>query len=75
MDIDGTEFTQEPDIELSSKDINELAAFIEDDVGVDATILDGAALVNMLQPRGAKTFDEYASKIFIPHFIMEKQMF
>ena len=33
---------------------------------VDVTILDGAVVVNFLQPAAAKTFEEYALKIFIP---------
>lgn len=33
---------------------------------MDVTILDGAVVVNFLQPAAAKTFEEYALKIFIP---------
>ena len=33
---------------------------------MDVTILDGAVVVNFLQPAVAKTFEEYALKIFIP---------
>ena len=29
-------------------------------------ILDGAAIVNMLRPIEAKTFDDYAQNIFLP---------
>ena len=36
-------------------------------VQVSCTILDGAAIVNMLQPGAAKTFQEYATDIFIPY--------
>ncbi len=31
------------------------------------TILDGAAIVNMLRPVGIKTFQDYAMKVFIPY--------
>ena len=34
---------------------------------VKVSILDGAAIVNMLQPGTAKTFDDYAKYIFIPY--------
>lgn len=34
---------------------------------VDAIILDGAAIVNMLKPGTARTFSEYASQIFLPY--------
>lgn len=33
----------------------------------DVIILDGAVAINFLQPQGAKTFDEYARKIFVPY--------
>ena len=33
----------------------------------DVTILDGAVLVNILKPLAAKTFDEYALKVFLPY--------
>ena len=33
---------------------------------VDAIILDGAAIINMLKPIGVKSFQEYATHIFLP---------
>ena len=33
----------------------------------DVTILDGAVLVNFLKPVAAKTFDDYALKVFLPY--------
>ena len=33
---------------------------------VQVSILDGAAIVNMLQPGTAKTFDDYATNVFMP---------
>ena len=33
--------------------------------GADVTILDGAVVVNLVKPNAAKTFDEYAMKIFL----------
>ena len=32
---------------------------------VDAVVLDGAAIVNMLQPGKCKTFKEYAEAVFL----------
>ncbi len=40
---------------------------------VDAVILDGAAIVNMLRPGTADTFSEYASKIFLPYITKQLQ--
>lgn len=34
---------------------------------VDVIILDGAAVVNMLRPVGAKTFQDYATLVFLPY--------
>eukprot|EP00794_Sanderia_malayensis_P001478 gene1478-1635_t len=34
---------------------------------VDSIIIDGAALINMLRPGRAKTFEEYAQNVFRPH--------
>ncbi len=34
---------------------------------VQGKLFDGAVLVNMLQPRFAITFQQYASDVFIPH--------
>ena len=31
------------------------------------TILDGAAIVNILQPQGSKAFQDYANYIFLPY--------
>lgn len=33
----------------------------------DVIILDGAAVVNFLKPHAAKTFDDYALKVFLPY--------
>ena len=30
-------------------------------------VLDGAAIIQMMKPAGAKTFDEYAQQVFIPY--------
>ena len=35
------------------------------------TVLDGAAIIQMLKPAGAKTFDEYAQQVFIPHILCQ----
>uniref|UniRef100_UPI00358F6B91 uncharacterized protein n=1 Tax=Myxine glutinosa TaxID=7769 RepID=UPI00358F6B91 len=34
---------------------------------VDVIILDGAAIINMLRPIGIKTFQEYATQVFLPY--------
>ena len=34
---------------------------------VDVIILDGAAIINMLKPVGIKTFQEYATLVFLPY--------
>ena len=34
---------------------------------VDGMIIDGAVVVNMLRPGAARTFDDYATQIFIPY--------
>ena len=36
---------------------------------VDAVVLDGAAIVNMLSPGKCKTFKEYAETVFLPYVI------
>jgi len=36
---------------------------------VDAKCLDGAAVVRMLSPGSAKSFQDYASKVFNPHML------
>jgi hypothetical protein len=33
----------------------------------DVTILDGAVVVTFLKTLGAKTFDDYALKVFLPY--------
>ena len=40
---------------------------------VDAIILDGAAIVNMLKPVTARTFSDYASQIFLPYITTQLQ--
>ena len=37
----------------------------------DAVILDGSAIFNMVQPRGCKTFQDYAENCFIPYLQTE----
>ena len=39
----------------------------QDKTTVDAIILDGAAIVNMVNPGIYKTFGDYAIKVFLPH--------
>ncbi|MES9879584.1 MAG: TCR domain-containing protein, partial [Sedimenticola sp.] len=39
----------------------------EDSPEVDAILLDGAAIINMLKPGHAKTFDEYSRLVFLPY--------
>jgi len=39
---------------------------------IDGKVFDGAAIVHLLQPKGAKTFGEYVDNIFIPY--IERQM-
>ncbi|VDI61334.1 Hypothetical predicted protein, partial [Mytilus galloprovincialis] len=34
---------------------------------VDALVIDGAALINMLKPRGSNTFDSYCKDIVVPY--------
>ena len=41
--------------------------------GVTCTILDGAAVVNKLQPQSAKTFQDYATGIFLPYVTSQLQ--
>ena len=36
---------------------------------VDVVILDGAVIVQMLQPRTARTFNEYATTVFAPYLL------
>jgi hypothetical protein len=38
---------------------------------VDVIILDGAAIINMLAPRNARTFSEYASNVFEPYVLSQ----
>ncbi len=40
---------------------------------VTCAILDGAAIVNMLPPRTAKTFQDYATDIFLPYITSQLQ--
>jgi len=41
--------------------------YITDAPESDAIILDGAVLVNMLKPTACKTFNDYATKVFLPY--------
>ena len=34
---------------------------------VDFLIIDGAAIINMLQPRGSRTFEDYFKDVFLPY--------
>ena len=36
---------------------------------VDALLLDGAVIVNMLKPGASKTFQEYSQYVFLPYVI------
>jgi len=47
---------------LNSSDLPDLAA-----LAVDAYVLDGAVIVQMLSPGTSKTFADYRDNIFIPH--------
>ena len=38
---------------------------------VQISILDGAAIVNMLQPGTTKTFDDYATNVFMPYIELQ----
>ena len=40
---------------------------------VDAVILDGAAIVNMLKPADARTFSDYASEVFLPYITSQSR--
>ena len=40
---------------------------------VQVSIFDGAAIVNMLQPGTARTFDDYAKCVFIPYVTTQLQ--
>ena len=35
---------------------------------IDVIILDGAAIINVLKPVGAKSFQDYAMLVFLPYF-------
>jgi len=38
---------------------------------VDAKLLDGAVVVQMLNPRAVKTFQEYADKVFLSYVFQQ----
>jgi len=40
---------------------------------VEAEVLDGAAIIHMLQPKDVKTFDDYAEHIFMPYIRRQLQ--
>ena len=40
---------------------------------VDAVVIDGAAIVNMLNPGTASTFSDYASQVFLPYITAQLQ--
>ena len=40
---------------------------IKDKPDTDAVLLDGAAIVNMLNPGASRTFQHYADQVFVPH--------
>lgn len=45
----------------------------QDRPNVSATIVDGAVIVQMLEPRTSKTFEDYAKEIFLPHIRYQLQ--
>ena len=49
--------------------LNDYANVVTEEPESDVLILDGAVLVNVLQPRACKTFDDYANKIFVPYLV------
>ncbi len=52
---------------------SDVSTNIADMPTVDAIILDGAAIVNMLKPGTAQTFSDYASKVFWPYITAQLQ--
>ena len=40
---------------------------------ISTAIIDGAIIVQMLNPTAVKNFDEYASQIFIPYILLQCQ--
>ena len=40
---------------------------------VQVTILDGAAIINMMRPGTAKTFQDYATDVFVPYITSQLQ--
>ena len=42
-------------------------------LNVSCTVLDGAAIVNMLRPGTAKTFQDYAADVFLPYINTQLQ--
>ena len=40
---------------------------------VQVTIIDGAAIVNMLRPGAARKFSDYANQVFIPYILSQLQ--
>ncbi|CAC5423003.1 unnamed protein product [Mytilus coruscus] len=55
--------------DLSRKCLEPLISKTIDNSQVNATIIDGAAVVNMLKPGAAKTFHDYAVKVFVPYIV------
>jgi len=53
------------------KSLPSTSAQIATQPAVDAVILDGAVIVQMLQPRTAHTFDEYFSNVFAPYILKQ----
>jgi hypothetical protein len=47
---------------------------VSDPPAVDTIILDGAAVVHQLEPRTAKTFNEYAVTVFLPYIDRQLQL-
>jgi len=45
---------------------NLLDSSIESSIHFDAVVYDGAAMVNILQPKTCRTFGEYAAEVFAP---------
>ena len=53
--------------EVAGTDGQSRPSLADDTPIVDAVILDGAAIVNMLKPGDARTFSDYASQVFLPY--------
>ena len=52
---------------------NATAAFAAASPSVEVVIIDGAAIINMLPPGTTRTFNEYASQVFLPYITSHLQ--